>query len=63
MNIEDLSAEQLEKAKACTTKEELAAFFEAEGFDLSDEELNAFAGGAGDEFAGIEFGCLTKSKQ
>ena len=45
MNFEDLTPEQQEKARACKTKEELAALAEEEGFQLSDDELEGIAGG------------------
>ena len=45
MDINDLTPEQIEKAKECTTPEELAAFAEAEGIELTDEQLDAIAGG------------------
>lgn len=40
-----ISPEQLEKAKACKTIEELSALAAEEGFGLSDEELDSIAGG------------------
>lgn len=40
-----LTPEQMEKAKACKTAEELAAVASEEGFELSDEALEAIAGG------------------
>ena len=46
MNIEDLSPEILEKAKACKTPEELAALAREEGVELSDEQLEAISGGS-----------------
>lgn len=45
MNIENLSPEQLEKARTCKTSEELLALAKAEGIELSDEELSAVSGG------------------
>ena len=47
MNIEDLSPEVLEKAKACKTPEELFALAKEEGIGLSEEELEALSGGVG----------------
>lgn len=34
-----------DKAKACTTNEELLALAESEGIELTDEQLNAMSGG------------------
>ena len=45
MNYEDLTQEQLEKAKACKTTDELIALAKAEGVELSDVELDSVAGG------------------
>ena len=45
MNFDDLSAEQKEKAAACTTPQELIELAQSEGVDLSDEQLDAVAGG------------------
>ena len=45
MEIEDLSPEQIEKAKACKTPEELLALAKEEGYELSDEELETASGG------------------
>ena len=45
MDYKDLTPEQLEKAKACTTTEELVALAQSEGIDLTDEQLNAMASG------------------
>ena len=45
MNYEDLTPEQMQKAKALQTSEELFAFAKEEGFELSNEELDAIAGG------------------
>ena len=47
MNIEnlDISPELREKAKACTSPEELLALAKAEGYKLSEAELEAVAGG------------------
>ena len=42
---ESLTDEQKEKAKACKTKEELIALAADEGIELSDEMLEAVAGG------------------
>lgn len=45
MNIEDLSPEVLEKAKACETPEELFALAKEEGIELSEEDLETISGG------------------
>ena len=45
MKFEDLSPDQQEKAKACKTTEELLELAKAEGYELSDEDLNAISGG------------------
>lgn len=45
MNVEDLTPEQLEKAKACKSSEELAALAAEVGVKLSDEELESLSGG------------------
>lgn len=47
MKFEDLTPELKEKALACKTSEELIALAESEGIELSDEELEAVAGGKG----------------
>ena len=46
MNYENLSPEQRERARACESPEELAALAEEEGLELSDEMLDAVAGGS-----------------
>ena len=46
MNIEDLSLELQEKAKACKTPEELLSLAKEEGVELADETLEAIAGGS-----------------
>ncbi len=45
MGFEELSPELQEKAKACTSKEELAELAAAMGVRLSEEELESVAGG------------------
>ena len=42
---ESLSPELREKAKACQTPEEMLALAKAEGYKLSEEELEAISGG------------------
>jgi hypothetical protein len=45
MNFEDLSPELQEKARACKSKEELSELAASVGVHLSDDELEAVAGG------------------
>ena len=47
MNINDLdiSPELKEKARACKTPDEVLALAKAEGYKLSDEEMQAVSGG------------------
>ena len=45
MKYEDLTPEQMEKARSCKTTEELLALAKEEGFELSDAELGEIAGG------------------
>ena len=45
MRLEDLTPEQKDKVKACKTPEEILALAKEEGYELSDEELNAVSGG------------------
>ena len=45
MNLEDLTPEQQEKAKACKTPEDVLALAKEVGYELSDEELAGIAGG------------------
>ena len=45
MDFNDLTPEQIEKAKACTTVDELVALAAKEGVELSDEQLEAISGG------------------
>ncbi len=42
---ESLSPELREKAKACQTPEEMLSLAKAEGYKLSEEELDAVSGG------------------
>ena len=49
MEFKDLTPEQREKAKACTSAEELIALAQAEGVDLTDEQLESVAGGDWDD--------------
>lgn len=45
MNFEDLSPELQEKVKACQSGEELAKLAQEEGYELTDEQLEAVSGG------------------
>lgn len=45
MEFENLTPEQQEKARACKTPEDVLALAKEEGFELSEEELEAINGG------------------
>lgn len=45
MDFESLTPEQIEKAKACKTIEELLALAKEEGVELSEEQIEALSGG------------------
>lgn len=45
MEFKDLSPEQLEKAKACKTPAEMIELAREEGYELSDDDLEAVSGG------------------
>ena len=45
MNSEDLTPEQREMAKNCSTPEELLELSRKHGYELSPEELDAVSGG------------------
>ena len=45
MNFENLTEEQKKKAQACKTPEEMLALAREEGYELSDEQLEAVSGG------------------
>ena len=45
MEFKSLTPEQQDKARACKTAEELVALAKSEGYELSDDELTAIAGG------------------
>ena len=47
MKFEDLTNEQIEKAKACKTTEELMKFFMENHISLPDEYLENVSGGVG----------------
>ncbi len=44
--LKGLTDEQIAKAKACTSHEELLALAKAEGIELNEEQLEAVNGGA-----------------
>ena len=46
MDIKDLTEEQMKKARECKTTEELINLAREEGIELTDEQLDAVAGGA-----------------
>ena len=46
MDFENLTSEQMEKAKACKTIEELIELAKVEGVNLTDEQLRAISGGS-----------------
>ena len=45
MDFEKLTDEQKAKAQACETPEEVLALAREEGYELSDEQLEAVSGG------------------
>lgn len=45
MGFDDLTPEQRQKALACKTPDELLELAKEEGYTLSEEELDAVAGG------------------
>lgn len=47
MDFNDLSPELKEKARTCSSEEELAELVKAIGIELSDDEVTAIAGGMG----------------
>ncbi len=48
MNYENLTPEQIERAKACKNADELAALAQSEGIELTNEQLDAVSGGLWD---------------
>ena len=47
MNLNDLTQEQWDKLRECKTPEDILALAQAEGYELTDEELQQIAGGGG----------------
>ena len=45
MKFEDLTPEQMEKAKACKVPEDILELAKEEGYELSDADLEAIGGG------------------
>ena len=45
--LKGLTAEQIEKIKACKTSEEILALAKKEGIELTEEQLEAVSGGCG----------------
>ena len=43
--LKGLSEEQIKKVKACKSPEEILSLAQAEGFELTDEQLEAVSGG------------------
>lgn len=46
MNLENLTPEQQERAKACKSAEDVLALAKEYGYELTDEELTAISGGS-----------------
>ena len=46
MNLEVLTPEPQEKARACTSSEEILALAQKVGYELTDAELEGLSGGA-----------------
>ncbi|MDO4890238.1 MAG: Nif11 family protein [Coriobacteriaceae bacterium] len=57
MNFDELTDEQRTKAMAAKTPEQIMALAEEEGYELSDEELEAVSGGSWDCF---DHGCSVR---
>ena len=46
MKFEDLTPEQMDKARACKTPEDILALAKEEGYELTDDELEGISGGS-----------------
>ncbi len=44
-SFNDLTPEQMEKARACKSSDELVELAKSEGIDLTDDQLEVIAGG------------------
>ena len=64
MGIEDLAPEQLGKARACKSADELASFAKSEGVELTDEQLKKISGGDwdGEETVSYTQKCISCGK-
>ena len=49
MNFNGLTPEQIEKAKACASVDELVSLAKEEGVELTDKQLESISGGDWDE--------------
>ena len=46
MNLNDLTQEQWDKLRECKTPEDILALAQAEGYELTDDELQQVTGGS-----------------
>ena len=64
MDFKNLTSEQIEKAKACETTDDLVELARAEGMELSDEQLDAVVGGDNEWYCACNqptaYSCTTK---
>ena len=58
VDIKDLTPEQIERAKACETPEDILALAESMGVELAPDQLDAIAGDGGGGWDPSE--CYTK---
>ena len=61
MDFKDLTPEQQEKIKAAKSREELEAIAAEDGFELSDEALEAIAGGEHPWVCIRDWSCATQT--
>ena len=59
MDYGDLTPEQMEKARACKSPEDILALAKEEGYELSEDELDAVSGGS-DWTEGLPPSCLSR---